>query len=56
MKVLLYGLPRTRSTYLTDVVSRRYNLENYFEPYHYENVKNNNVMLKARNFLENLLP
>jgi hypothetical protein len=34
MKVLLYGLPRTRSTYLTDILSQHYNLQNYFEPYH----------------------
>lgn len=33
MKILLYCLPRTRSSFLQDVVSQYYNLENIFEPY-----------------------
>lgn len=33
MKILVYGLPRTRSSYLLDVLCQHYNLKNYFEPY-----------------------
>lgn len=36
MKILIYGLPRTRSTYLSDILRRHYTLNNYFEPYHTE--------------------
>lgn len=34
MKILNFGLPRTRSSYLVDVLSQAYNLDNLFEPYH----------------------
>lgn len=34
MKILNFGLPRTRSSYLVDVLAKAYNLENLFEPYH----------------------
>lgn len=33
MKILVYGSPRTRSSYLLDVLCQNYNLANYFEPY-----------------------
>jgi len=34
MKYLIYCLPRTRSTFLQDVIAQTYNLKNLEEPYH----------------------
>lgn len=33
MKILIYCQPRTRSSFLLDVLCKHYNLKNYFEPY-----------------------
>lgn len=33
MKVLILGVPRTRSSYFIDIISKHFNLDNYFEIY-----------------------
>lgn len=34
MRILNFGLPRTRSSLLIDTIAKAYNLEDLFEPYH----------------------
>jgi len=34
MKILLFGMTRSRSSYLADCIAKHYNLDHYFEPYH----------------------
>lgn len=34
MKILLFGMARSRSSYLSDILANHYNYENYYEPYH----------------------
>lgn len=34
MRILNFGLPRTRSSFLIDVLAKAYDLDNLYEPYH----------------------
>ncbi|NBP58158.1 hypothetical protein EBU71_16800, partial [bacterium] len=45
MKILLFGHPRSRSSYLLDVLCQHYNLENLFEYYHFARIDTENKTL-----------
>lgn len=34
MKILLFGMARSRSTFLSDIIAQHYGYDNLFEPYH----------------------